>query len=64
MGTMAGFFIGREEGDDFTIKTGCQGGAESLDRINKLLQVRVGHVNEAFADALEVETGVVRGHHR
>jgi hypothetical protein len=35
-----------------------------VSTVNKLLQVEVRHVNETFADALEVETGVVRGHHR
>jgi 4-aminobutyrate aminotransferase-like enzyme len=42
---------------------GHQDGARSLDCVNKLLQLRVGHVNETFTNALEVETGIVQSHH-
>jgi FAD synthase len=53
----------KRRGDDFTLKAGRQGGTRVLDRVNKFLQVRVGHVDKALADALEVETSVVRRHH-
>jgi hypothetical protein len=54
----------KRRGNDFILKMGRQDGARSLGCVNKLLQLRVGHVNETFTDALEVETGVVRSHHR
>jgi hypothetical protein len=49
----------KRRGDNFTLKAGRQGSAGSLGRINKLLQFRVGHVDKALTNALEVETGVV-----
>jgi hypothetical protein len=50
-------------GDDFILKMDRQGNARSLSHVNKLLQIGIGHVDEALTNALEVETGVMRGHH-
>jgi hypothetical protein len=49
----------KRRGDDFILKAGHQGSTRSLGCVNKLLQVGLRHVDETFADALELETGVV-----
>jgi hypothetical protein len=50
--------------DNFVLKADSQDSTGSLGRVNELLQVGVRHVDEALADVLEVETVVMRGHHR